>query len=163
MGAVRRDSWSISNPEFRTFRFKSSVIEVSGNDTSVVRGAVRLWSPTVKFRFVSSRAKIGIHIITSNLSGNTCANAAPFVDGKTGEFTRCLIKVRRKACNDDPLDMITMVAHEVGHCLGFGGHTTDSGIMDSDGGIGAMLTSRARKMIKLLYSLPPGTNIEPYL
>ena len=62
-------------------------------------------------------------------------------------------------------ELVKSVSHEVGHCIGFKRHATDGGLMDWDGGVvgSGHLTSSVRKLIKLLYSLPPGTNIEPYL
>ena len=56
----------------KTSRFKTKVIDVSGADSAAWRRAINRWKPTVRFRFVSSRATKGIHIVYGSLSGTNC-------------------------------------------------------------------------------------------
>jgi hypothetical protein len=55
------------------------------------------------------------------------------------------------------------MTHEIGHCLGFFGHTADGGLMDKTAAGSSKITSPVRNMISLLYSLSPGTNINSKL
>ena len=126
IGFVRR---RILDNNFRTFRFKSSIIEVSGADSSEMKEGIRHWSPTVKFRFVSSMPANGIYITTGKVSPNSCASAHPVVDDTTGEIVRCRITVGKSPRCLVTTNLAITLIHEVGHCLGFVGHTTDGGVM----------------------------------
>lgn len=53
---------------------------------------------------------------------------------------------------------VRTVAHETGHAIGFLDHTADGGLMDPEGGNGE-ITAPVANMIRLLYSLPPGTPV----
>ena len=134
IGFVRR---RILDNNFRTFRFKSSIIEVSGADSSEMKEAIRHWSPTVKFRFVSPMPANGIYITTGKVSPNSCASAHPVVNDTTGEIVRCRITVGKSPRCLVTTNLAITLIHEVGQCLGFVGHTTDGGVM------GAITTTRS--------------------
>jgi hypothetical protein len=50
------------------------------------------------------------------------------------------------------------VTHEAAHSIGFLGHTEDGGLMDPDGGNGA-ITPLDAGVLRDLYHLPPGTSV----
>jgi predicted Zn-dependent protease len=52
------------------------------------------------------------------------------------------------------------VKHEIGHSIGFSGHTTDSGLMDAYGNTDN-ITPTVAGVITKLYGLPPGTKVVP--
>jgi hypothetical protein len=147
------------------YRYKSKVIKVSGAKSAMRRAAVNRWKPTVRFRFSSKRVKSGIHIKYGALPANQCgvARNTLYISGEPkGEVVSCSITLETEGrCIAAEADNLT---HEVGHCLGFKRHTTDGGIMDASAtASNRSITAPVRNMIKLLYSLPPGTNIKPYL
>jgi hypothetical protein len=145
-----------------TYRYRSKVIMVSGANSAKWRAAVNRWKPTVRFRFVSKRAKKGIHIVYGQLPANQCGTAT-ITASSTGEVQSCRIILEREGrCKAREARNL---AHEVGHCIGFHRHTTDGALMElrsNDDKSGA-ITAAVRNMINLLYSLPPGTNLKPYL
>ena len=147
-----------------TIRWKSKTIQVSGAK-GAWKNAVKRW-PTVRFRFVGSppsRGK-GIEIlgyVNSGWTGNTCGYASWSFWGD-GRLATCKIKMNPSAsCKSRPLEQ-NIMTHEIGHCIGIFKHTTDHGVMDAIVG-NSTFTSPVRRMITLLYSLPPGTNINSKL
>jgi hypothetical protein len=54
------------------------------------------------------------------------------------------------------------LAHEAGHAVGYLGHSSDGGLMDPTGGSG-VITTAVRNMVSLLYSMAPGTDINPFI
>ena len=148
-----------------TYRYKSKVIKVSGAKSAMRRAAVNRWKPTVRFRFSSKRVKSGIHIKYGALPGDQCGlarNTVALGGGKTGEMLSCSITLETEGrCKANEAVNLT---HEVGHCLGIQRHTKDGGLMDATASAGnRSITAPVRNMIKLLYSLPHGTNLKPYL
>ena len=59
--------------------------------------------------------------------------------------------------------LATVVAHEVGHCIGVNGHVPGGGLMDVGSNASSVISTRVKNMIGLLYSLPPGTDIRKKL
>ncbi len=57
-------------------------------------------------------------------------------------------------------DVTHTLTHEAAHALGFFGHDS-SGIMSPTGA--GEITEENRRFFRLLYSMPPGTDITPYL
>ena len=144
-----------------TARWASVNITVSGANSASWRKAIRRW-PAVKFQFVESNGNISIRYIDSN---DQCGNAITYRTS-SGTILACDIEINKKieiGRNRTCRDHRDVVAHEIGHCIGFFGHTSDGSIMDAKVGENQTLTRPVRNMIKLLYSLPPGTNIKPYL
>jgi hypothetical protein len=80
-----------------------------------------------------------------------------------GTIRGCRIKinfwVREIACGT----VLSTVIHEIGHCIGFLGHTADGGLMDKAATGSTWPNATTQNMISLLYSLPPGTDISSRL
>ena len=141
-----------------TQRWNSSVIQVSGA-TGHWKEAVDRW-PTVSFDHVSSAPTEGngIEILGYEDIGSTCGIATYSVFS-SGLMASCKIRINQ---NIDKMNCGlkgTTMTHEVGHCLGFFGHTTDGGLMDKTATGSSEITIPVRNMISLLYSLNPGTDI----
>jgi len=144
-----------------TARWPTVNITVSGANSASWRKAIRRW-PAVNFQFVESNGNISIRYIDSN---DRCGNAITYRTS-SGTILACDIEINRKieiGRNRTCRDHRDVVAHEIGHCIGFFGHTSDGSIMDARVGENQALTRPVRNMINLLYSLPPGTDIKPYL
>ena len=144
-----------------TVRWPKESITVSGANSKSWQKAIRRW-PAVNFQFVPSNGDISIRYVDSN---DWCGNA---ISHRTsaGEIVYCDVQINRKievSRNRTCRDHRDVVAHEVGHCIGFFKHTSDGGIMDSTVGANQTLTRAVRDMINLLYSLPPGTDIKRHL
>jgi hypothetical protein len=75
----------------------------------------------------------------------------------SGQIQRCIIVLDPDlaAANDTTFGLI--VRHEVGHCLGFGGHVA-SGLMRPVC-CAANITPDVVGMMRTLYTLPPGTEV----
>jgi hypothetical protein len=145
----------------RTRRWKSTTIQVSGVVGSW-RQAVDRWSmvTNVNIVYVDSTPSdgLGFEIVGyTDLTGDVCGQASSSYWSSSGELANCTIKINSNINNMNCTKDSTMT-HEVGHCLGFWGHSDDGGIMRAKGG-SRKITGKTRAFINLLYSLPPGTNI----
>jgi hypothetical protein len=76
-----------------------------------------------------------------------------------GEIAYCSIYINYwinyMSCKNEEHTM----THEVGHCLGMQGHTSDGGLMDPTAAGSNEITSPVQNFFNLLYALPPGTDI----
>ena len=148
----------------QTVRWKSKTIQVSGA-SGAWRAAVNQW-PTVKFRHVSSppaKGK-GIEIAGYDDIAARCGVASVrYWD--TGEMESCRIRINSAHANMNCGSLADTVTHEVGHCIGVFKHTTDGGLMDATTACApdCDITSPVKNMIRLLYSLSPGTDISSKL
>ena len=136
-------------------------VTVSGANSRSWRKVIRRW-PAINFQFVEANGNISIRYVDSN---DWCGNAISYRTS-SGTILACDVQINRKleiSSNRTCRDHRDVVAHEVGHCIGFFRHTTDGSIMDAAVGENQSLTRPVRDMINLLYSLPPGTDIKPYL
>jgi hypothetical protein len=142
-------------------RWPTTDVTVSGADSSSWRKVIRRW-PAVNFQFVESNGNINIRYVDSN---DWCGNTT-FYRTSFGTIIACDVQINRKieiSGNRTCRDHRDVVAHEVGHCIGFFRHTSDGSIMDAAFGEDQSLTRPERDMISLLHPQPPGTDIKPYL
>ena len=140
-----------------TTRWQSSTINVSGASNSW-EAEFNRW-PSVNFNFGASG---DISIAYGLLSSSYCGVASTYYT-YAGKITRCDITINSLY---DPFgsSCLGVITHEVGHCIGVFGHTSDGGLMDPCSACGEnVLTSPLKDMINLLYSLEPGTNINSEL
>ena len=90
--------------------------------------------------------------------GNFCGRAMP-IWWSDGTIRECLVEINIFHPNLPCGSLSATVIHELGHCIGFFGHTADGGLMDSRANNATGANAATRNMISLLYSLPPGTDI----
>lgn len=150
----------------RTTRWESTTIQVSGAVGSW-REAVDRWSAVTNVNLVHVNSTpadgLGFEIVGYVALDDACGRASRSYWSSSGTWASCKIKihpdVKKLGCIED-----WTMTHEVGHCLGFRGHSDDNGIMraGSWGGTGT-ITDKTRAFINLLYSLPPGTDINSKL
>ncbi len=117
---------------------------------------VTAWSAAtgnaVSFAFVGSAPTSGISF-RSGGGTDVCGLTTVEFDSD-GHVTSADVQIvvaifRTAAC-------VRTVTHETGHAIGFLAHTADGGLMDPDGGNGA-ITSEDVTFVRSLYALAPGT------
>ena len=135
-------------------RWRSSAISVYSPYPVLYAGVQGSWP--VNFYFTSSPTA---QITLGGFYGSECgvAYTEPWTDGT---IRGCRVQInwlhQRMNCGGS---LQATVKHEIGHCIGFFEHTNDGGLMDSIANGATAANSTTRNMIRLLYSLPPGTNI----
>jgi hypothetical protein len=135
----------------RTTRWASKTINVYSHYPALYTGLQGNWPVTFNLG-----ATGGITIRYG--FGRWCGVAYP-VKYRDGTIRQCLILINVRHDELSCGSQISTVIHELGHCIGFFGHTTDGGIMDATANGAAGTNATVRNMISLLYSLPPGTDI----
>jgi hypothetical protein len=83
-----------------------------------------------------------------------------------GELFRCAILLDPNAFSSGLLserELMWLIRHETGHCLGFVGHVPRGVMTAVINGLGASMTITpdVRGMMQRLYRLPPGTEVVP--
>ena len=141
---------------YRTRRWRTNSVNIISTNSIYYNGLRGSWP--VNFN-LGSRGGITIE----SGSGNWCGVAMPLMY-TDGTIRACRIKINNVAHAARRCGLLkATVIHEVGHCLGFLGHTTDGGLMDATANQATGANSNTRNMISLLYSLPPGTDISSRL
>ncbi len=142
-----------------TVRWASNTIKVYTGGISGAESDINHWAGPVNFQFVGSPPSDGISFSTVSSSGY-CGVTNTFYYN-SGRLYQAQVRIDSNQifCRGG-LD--NSVTHEMGHALGFFGHTSNGGLMDPDGGNGN-ITSQVRRFMNLLYSNPYGTDITPYL
>lgn len=135
----------------RTVRWDKDTITVY--DTTSARGLQQDlddWSQYLGGRrLVISGSGSDIEISADN-SLSACGNTSYGWDSGY-RIVKAYIKIR---CRENT----TIVKHEIGHAVGFFGHTSDGGVMDYENRRPTVTNIVARTLRKL-YSLSPGTKI----
>jgi hypothetical protein len=161
-----------------TIRWKSKTILVSGAKKRTWRKAIDMWKPAVKFKYVNKKPAVGkgIQIVRMKLGTNTCGMA--FYSYKAnGQFLTCKAGINSDRSmflpSFDCGSEAGVVAHEIGHCIGLMTHSNeiasaDYGLMDGTAGCSPVwpdckIHPKVKNMVRLLYRLPPGTNIKSKL
>ena len=137
---------------YRIRRWRTNSVNIISTNSIYYNGLRGSWPVNLN---LGSRGGITIE----SGSGNWCGAAMPLMY-TDGTIRACRIKINNVAHAARRCGLLkATVIHEVGHCLGFLGHTTDGGLMDATANQATGANSNTRNMISLLYSLPPGTDI----
>ena len=134
-------------------RWRSSAISVYSAYRTLYTGVKGSWP--VNFYFTSSPTA---QIKLNGFFGSHCGVAYPerWTDGT---IRGCRVFIHLLHQRMDCGSLQGTVKHEIGHCIGFFEHTSDGGLMDPIANNAIAPNAATRNMIRLLYSLPPGTNI----
>ena len=128
------------------------------------RTAVNRWQAGtgIKFKYVKSKPAKGkgIQIVGYANIGNYCG-VSNYAFSGNGQMISCKVRVNPNH-GDCWGGVVGTITHEVGHCIGVFKHIKGPGLMDKVGSSNT-ITTPVRNMLKLLYSLPPGTNIKSKL
>lgn len=142
-----------------TIRWQSNTIRVYTGGISGAEKAINRWQGPVDFQYVGSPPSEGVsfsYTVSAQYCGVTYLNYLN--SGKIIKAT-VYININQAFCRGGLENTVT---HEMAHALGFMDHTSDGSLMDPDGGDGT-ITARLRNFMSLLYSMPYGTDITPYL
>jgi len=151
-----------SKNENRTIRFSVNPIPVYIKNIPDGKDEVMLWTQAtdgvIQFTFVDDDPQNGI-AVRYGIEGPLVCGVTYEPSWKDGVITKASIEIDPKAVIPLPTSGCKQtVAHEVGHALGLFGHTNDGGMMDPDAGNGK-LSPQTKRVMKLLYSLPPNTDV----
>ena len=142
-----------------TIRWGTNTINVYTGSIPGAQTAVNRWAGPVNFNFVGSPPSDGITFrLTDSSSFCGVTNTFFFNSGRISR-AEVSINANQDRCRGGLDNTLT---HETAHALGFFGHTSDGTLMDPDGGNGS-ITSSLRNFMSLLYSHPPGFDVNPFL
>lgn len=142
-----------------TIRWDPNTIKVFTAGIPGAEAAVNRWAGPVNFVFVGSPPSDGISFSLAG-SSSFCGVTNTFYFN-SGKIVRAEVSINanQQFCRGGLDNTLT---HETAHALGFFGHTADGTLMDPDGGNGN-ITGTLRNFMSLLYSQPPGRDINPFL
>jgi hypothetical protein len=146
----------------RTVRWPNLPIRVFLGNGVAKANEVTVWAGAtggaVTFTFVGSAGAANITYATGINDPNTCGVTDILIDGDHIVASNVAVNAslyRSAGC-------VRTVTHEAAHGIGFLGHTSDGGLMDDDGGNGA-ITPLVAQVLRDLYLMPPGSLIEAQL
>jgi hypothetical protein len=151
-------TYNASQNNGRTVRWPALPVRVFLDGNAAHADEVNVWtqatSGAVTFAFVGSA---GAANIVFSLQSATDVCGVTFVDfDDTGNLTSAETRLSQSIYRGP--QCVRTVTHESAHAIGFLGHTSDGGLMDPDGGNGA-ITPLVGGVLTDLYSLPPGTGV----
>ena len=151
--------FNASQNDGRTVRWPNLPIRVFLGNGVARADEVNVWTGStggaVTFTFVGSAGAADITFDRSETDPDTCGVTSVLYDG-SGPIVEAHVAVNA-AIYRSP-SCVRTVTHETAHAIGFLGHTDDGGLMDDDGGNGA-ITPLVAQTLRDLYLLPPGTEV----
>ena len=137
-----------------TIRWPNNIISVSSGGVAGVAAAFNQWASAsggaVGFVFTGGGANVKMRY------GSTGGCGVTYISfNSAGLITKVSMVIERSQASCDG-GLAATVTHEAGHAIGFMGHDT-TGIMHPYQA--GPITSQQGEMIRLLYSMPPGTDI----
>jgi hypothetical protein len=143
----------------RTVRWANLPIRVFLNNIASEEEVTRWTQVTggaVTFVFVGGRSGSDIHLAFGSPGDNVCGETVVTFRLGSGEVIEADVVFNRAIFRDRRCVGGATVTHEIGHAIGFFGHTSDGGLMDASG-LSAEITPPVADMLRALYSLAPGT------
>ncbi|RJX36589.1 MAG: hypothetical protein C4525_00560 [Desulfarculus sp.] len=144
-----------------TVRWGSSTVSVSANDFPEAQAAINRWnsasSGSLGFTFTGGSANITVR--WANLSG--VCGVTYWWYTSAGYIVRAEVYINRdqSGCLSG---LAATLTHEAAHGSGYFGHDSE-GIMGPTSNGATNITGRQGRFFRLLYSMPPGTDIRGYL
>jgi hypothetical protein len=143
----------------RTVRWPNLPIRVFLGNGVANADEVNAWNGAtggaVSFTFVTSAGAADITFDTGVSNPDTCGVTDILYD-EDGPIVEANVSVNSSIYRTS--GCVSTVTHETAHAIGFLNHTDDGGLMDPDGGNGA-ITPLVSGMLRDLYSLAPGTEV----
>ncbi|MEW6184720.1 MAG: hypothetical protein AB1585_03165 [Thermodesulfobacteriota bacterium] len=142
-----------------TIRWESNTVKVYTGNISGAESFINRWQGPVNFQYVNYIPSDGVSF--SYTPSMQYCGVTYYTYNNAGRMIQARVEISTNQffCKGGLENTVT---HEMGHALGFLGHTSDGSLMDPDGGNGN-ITTRLRNFMSLLYRMPYGTNIKPYL
>lgn len=142
----------------RTVRWRNLPVRVFLGDGVARADEVSIWTSAtdgaVTFAFVGSA---GVANVTFGFRSGADICGVSFVEfTDDGDMTVADVQVSRSIYRGPQCQRT--VTHETAHVIGFLGHTSDGGLMDPDGGDGA-ITPLVGGVLRDLYRTGPGTSV----
>ena len=143
----------------RTARWPNLPVRVFLGNGVARADEVNVWTGStggaVTFTFVGSAAGANIKFDTSSTDRDTCGVTSILYD-EDGPIVDAHVAVNSAIYRSS--SCVRTVTHETAHAIGFLSHTDEGGLMDADGGNGA-ITPLVAQTLRDLYLLPPGTAV----
>jgi hypothetical protein len=118
-------------------------------------------SGKVTFNFVSNQPSDGIRsYVSSSLGPGTAGQTVTYYNPGSGRIVEAEIIIDTDAWNSAKGSAV--YAHEIGHAIGFFGHTNDGGLMDPTTASADVITAFVSRILTHLYSYPPHTDMSIY-
>jgi hypothetical protein len=158
-----------------TFRWRGPVPFKKSNSATALLQAHE-WGALIGVDFVEADGPIGgrlMEVEFANLPGDVIGEGNPFAllrqphpeEGLSlrqisrGETVTCRAKIDRAF--NAPSIAPHLFRHEIGHCLGFIGHTTEGSVMDQGRCCPLSFGQTVEHVMRRLYELPIGTAVRP--
>mgnify|MGYP001479499542 CR=1 FL=1 len=115
-----------------------------------------------RFEFVAIKLSSDIRILGYADLGNICGLSS-FTYDSAGKMEWCDVEINILH-NEMNCGLVTnTITHEIGHCIGVFKHTRDGGLTDKKARGSSDISPAVIDMLKLLYALAPGTDINAKL